>query len=267
MNPRPSAALWNEGGASNIPTTEQLLRTPRLPDPRQVRDRRLIDIFDRHARVGPGRRVLEAGCGGSPWLAFLARERRCLVTGIEIDPELARLAEANLAGARASGEILVRDAFDVASNTELHGGFDLVYSMGLVEHLANPIVGLQALARYLRPGGRILTTVPNLHGWNGMLQYLGSVEALDTHELYDVRRLAWIHDGAGFELVATGYVGFFDGNLSTSVGAPDGARRRLHRLLCRATGSAAAIWTRATAGRLAPETSLLSPHLFYVGTS
>ena len=265
MNPSPTAALGKDGGARRTPTAEQLLRAPRLPDPRQLRDRRLIQIFDRHARVGPGRRVLEAGCGGSPWLPFLARERRCLVTGIELDPQAARLAEANLAGAGARGKILVRDAFDLERSAELLGRFDLVYTTGLVEHIANPIEGLTTLARYLRRGGRILTIVPNLRGWNGVAQYLASVERLDTHELYDVRRLAWIHDAAGFELVATGYAGFFDAHLSTSNGEPDGARRTLHRLLCRATGGAAAIWVRATAGWLAPETALLSPHLFYVG--
>jgi SAM-dependent methyltransferase len=266
MNPRPSAALSTEGGAHDNPTIERLRLRPLLPDPKILRDRRLIAIFDRHARVGPGRQVLEAGCGGSPWLAYLARERRCLVTGIEIDPHAARRAEANLAGAGSRGEILVRDAFDVASNPELLGRFDLVYSMGVLEHLANPVDGLLALAAYLRPGGRVLTTVPNLRGWNGMIQYLGSVDELEMHEIYDLPRLAWIHDCAGFEHLASGYVGFFDGYLSSASGAPDGLRRRIHRFVCHATGTAAETWARATAGRLAPETSLLSPHLFYVGT-
>jgi len=265
MNPRPSAALFPEGGPQDNPTIERLRRRPLLPDPARLRDRRLVAIFDRHARVGPGRQVLEAGCGGSPWLPFLARERRCLVTGIEIDPHAARLSEANLAGAGVRGEILVRDAFDVERNRDLLGRFDLVYSMGVLEHLANPVDGLQALAAYLRPGGRVLTTVPNLKGWNGMIQYLGSVDELEMHEIYDLPRLAWIHDCAGFERLASGYVGFFDGYLSTSSGAPEGLRRKLHGIVCRATGTAAETWARATAGRLAPETSLLSPHLFYVG--
>jgi SAM-dependent methyltransferase len=264
MNPRPSAALSTEGAQDN-PVIERLRRRPLLPDVTRLRDRRLVAIFDRFARVGPGRLVLEAGCGSSPWLAFLARERRCLVTGIEIDPQAARVAEANLDGASVRGEILLRDAFDVDRNQDLAGRFDLVYSMGVIEHLANPVVGLQALASYLRPGGRVLTIVPNLKGWNGMVQYLGSVDELEMHEIYDVPRLAWVHDCAGFEQLASGYVGFFDGHLSRGSADRTGLRQKLHHIVCSATGTAADAWAKATAGRLAPETSILSPHLFYVG--
>jgi SAM-dependent methyltransferase len=43
------------------------------------------------------------------------------------------------------------------------GSFDAVYSMGTIEHFADPEVALHELRRVLRPGGRAVIGVPNRH--------------------------------------------------------------------------------------------------------
>src|SRR5206468_5822487 len=119
-----------------------------------LHDRRLLNLFREHGGLTPGARVLEIGCGRSPWLPFLARRFGCLVTGIDIEPHAARLARANLEGACVPGTIVCGDAFDPGAHPGLLRCFDLVYSMGVLEHFADPAERIARLARYLGPGGR-----------------------------------------------------------------------------------------------------------------
>ncbi|HKY33166.1 MAG TPA: class I SAM-dependent methyltransferase [Candidatus Polarisedimenticolia bacterium] len=258
----PSDWLWKEGGAYYTAAPEDLLRRPVLPDPMRLRDRRLIDLFDRFGGISPGRRVMELGCGGSPWLPFLAVARGADVTGLELEPHAAELARANLLGAGARGTILCRDAF--ARWPDLEGRFDLVFSMGVMEHFDDVEVRLAAAGRYLRPGGRILTTVPNLQGINWTLQRLGDLRTLRAHVVHGRRSLRAAHEAAGFDTIAAGYSGFYDGFLTSSASSTP-ARRRVHAALCRLTSLAAAAWIRAGRGALAPEAPWWSAHVFCAG--
>jgi SAM-dependent methyltransferase len=260
---RPSDARWKEGGGYYPETPETLRERPSLPSLSRLHDRRLVTLFDRYGRLAPGVQVLEAGCGRSPWLPFLALHRQCDVVGLDIEAHACALAQANLAGAGAQGRILCRDAFLTEDNLDLREQFDLVYSMGLVEHFGDPEARVHALSRYLRPGGRILTTVPNLRGVNWVMQRLGSPRILEMHVVYSPRRLSRVHEEAGLRVVASGLAGFYDGHLSASEPSPSG-RRRLHALLCRNTGRMAALWMRLAGEGLCPEGGWHSAHVYCV---
>jgi SAM-dependent methyltransferase len=260
---RDSADRWKQGGGYYFHDPEALQSHPLLPDLARLRDRRILELFDRHGGVQSGSRVLEAGCGGSPWLPFLAVERKCQVFGLEREPHAAELARANLKGAGADGVIFCRDAFDLEGNADLAGKFDVVYSMGLVEHFDDPEVRLHALGLYLAPGGRIITTVPNMRGANWLLQRLGNREILEMHVIYDPERLARAHQAAGLHVLASGHAGFFDGHM-TACGHSSGIRRWLHAGLCRTAGRMSEAWLRLGHGTVTPELGWWSPHVFCV---
>src|SRR4029077_8297122 len=99
-------------------------------------------------------------------------------------PHAADRPRANLAGAGAAGDIHCGDAFALWRRDGLRGGFDLVYSMGLLEHFADRAARIAEAAHYLKPGGRILTTVPNLQGLNWLLQRIGSLDTLRAHVVH-----------------------------------------------------------------------------------
>jgi 2-polyprenyl-6-hydroxyphenyl methylase/3-demethylubiquinone-9 3-methyltransferase len=258
------AAAWKAGG-HRTESPEDLRRRPRLPSGRRLSDRRLLALFRRHGELGRGMRVLEIGCGRSPWLPCLAMSFGCRMSGIDADAYAVELARANLAGAGVSGEILCRDAFDAQANEDLRGRYDLVYSMGLMEHFADPAPRLAVLSGYLKSGGRLITTVPNLQGVNGMLQRFASRQRLSTHAVYDERRLAAVHRDAGLQIVSAGYVGFYDGYFSASDPTTSPLRGRVHAWLSRTTNLTAAAWARAAGARFAPETKWLAPHVYCVG--
>lgn len=260
-----SEALWKEGGGYYTENPEELRRKPLLPDTRWLRDRRILELFRRHGNLGSDSRVLEIGCGKSMWLPCLAREFGCKVGGLDIEPYAAELARANLSGAGEQGDILCRDAFDANLNQDLLGRFDLIYSMGVMEHFDDAAERLAVLAGYLKPGGRILTTVPNLQGVNWLLQRLASLERLNMHVVYDTRRLTDIHRRAGLEILTAGYAGFYDGFVSAADQQTPPMRRKIHERLCRISNMAGAAWTRACGERLTPEMRWIAPHVYCVG--
>jgi len=263
---RSSDSLWKEGAGYYTESPEQVRRSPLLPDLRRLHDQRILEIFDVHGNLAPGCRVLELGCGRSRWLPFLAVRRRCDVSGLDTEAFAAELARANLSGAGAAGRIICGDAFDPERHSDLVGRFDLIYSMGLLEHFDDVVDRITTLARYLRPGGRMITTVPNMRGFNWLMQRLGSFEILEMHVIYDRKRLTRVHEAAGLRTLAAGYAGFFDGYISSNA-PPRTARVRLHAGLCRTASLLAEAWLRAGRRALAPELAWCSPHVYYVGTT
>lgn len=264
---RPSDSLWKEGAGYYTESPAQVRRSPLLPDLRRLRDRRILEIFDRHGNLTPGCSVLELGCGRSRWLPFLAVRRRCDVSGLDNEAYASELARANLSGVGAAGRIICGDAFDPEAQPDLVGRFDLIYSMGLLEHFGDVVDRITTLTRYLRPGGRMITTVPNMRGFNWLMQRLGSREILEMHVVYDRELLTRVHEAARLRTLAAGYVGFFDGHVSAARGEPRTLKLRLHESLSRNSNLLAEAWLRAGRGALAPEISWLSPHVYYVGTA
>lgn len=265
MAVRPSARLWTKEGGYYTEYPEQLRRNPLLPDLKRFRDRRYAALFDRYANLRPESLVLEVGCGRSIWLPYLAEKLSCSVVGIDMEAYAAELARANLAGAGVEGTILCGDGFAPEDHPELQGRFDLVYSIGVVEHFDNIVGRLHALSRYLKPGGRILTTVPNLQGVNGILQRLADRERLEMHVIYDPPRLARVHEEAGFTTLAAGYVGWCDGHLTVSGASAGRLKRAIHRRLCWALAMLSEAWVKAFAEMASPELPFLAPHIFYAG--
>jgi SAM-dependent methyltransferase len=265
MMVRASDVLWKEGGGYYSETEDQLRQSPILPNPKRLCDQRVMQLFDTYVTRTGRPEILEVGCGRSPWLACLAQKKIGSIVGIDIEPFAAQLARANLAGAKAEGEVLCRDAFDLEENKDLHGRFDFLYSWGVMEHFDDPARRASILSHYLRPGGRILTLVPNLEGLNSLLQRFADRERYEMHVIYNRDKLAAIHEAAGFKTMAAGYVGFCDGYLSATQPSTPALRRHIHERLCWILGMSLEAWSRTLGKLFAPEMKWLAPQVFYVG--
>ncbi|GAA3275847.1 class I SAM-dependent methyltransferase [Streptomyces lavendulae] len=98
--------------------------------------------------VGPGDRVLDAGCGTGRALTPLRAAVGPSGTVLGVD-----LTERMLAAAReADGTLLLAD---VARLPLRDGTLDAVFAAGLIAHLPDPAANLAELARVVRPGGRL----------------------------------------------------------------------------------------------------------------
>jgi len=108
-------------------------------------NRFLLSLVTRH--LEPGRRVADFGAGTGTFALPLRRQGVDIVA-IEPDAALnARLRQAGIAAER-----------DAAALPD--GSLDLVYTFNVLEHIADDGAALRALARKLRPGGRLLVYVP-----------------------------------------------------------------------------------------------------------
>lgn len=193
---------------------------------------RLIALLARYAP--PGATVLEAGCGGSVWLPALA-ERGAECWGVDRSPRGLRLLERTLARRGVSARLVEGDLLgDVALPD---GAFDLVYSVGLVEHFAPADDLLRRLALLLAPGGVLVTLVPNFTGIWGRLQARVDRAVYDTHVIHSPGSLDECHAAAGLDPIE--HARFFGGFMPLVVNA-GGAMARLPGPV--ATAATATAW-------------------------
>lgn len=198
---------------------------------------------------GQGAKLLEIGCAFSPWLPYFAREWGFRVAGLDYSAFGCRQTQRFLAREGVPGCIFHQDLF--APRPEQLQGYEVVFSNGVVEHFADPGAVVAQMGAYLRPGGLMITLVPNLTGLLGRLQSLLGPQVLATHTPLTLAELAEMHRRAGLSPVLCRHLAF----LHFAVVNPDGrgSRRRRKLLLQVLKGlSAASALLRRLFPRLAP---------------
>ena len=120
----------------------------------QARADRRARLFRATARIGPGMRVLELGCGTGEFTRRVAPAGPSLVA-LDLSAELL---------ARARARVLDGARF-VRGNAEAlpfpAGAFDVVYGCSVLHHL-DLEMALGEVRRVLGPGGRLVFSEPNL---------------------------------------------------------------------------------------------------------
>ncbi len=144
--------------------------------------------------VQPGGRVLDVGCGASRWLGFFQDTLQCETWGIDYSAVGVALAKA-IIGPAGQERIVEGDLFD-ESLLPL-ASFDFIYSLGVIEHFSDGRVMTRRLAALLRPGGTVLTEVPNLLGPYGAAQRFFDPAVFEKHVLLGPRQLDELHVAEG----------------------------------------------------------------------
>ncbi len=139
---------------------------PADPEPYAWERRRALLLGE----VRAGERVLDLGCGAGRFLAALG-EARAHPVGVELAQEAVDRARANVPGADV--RLLEDDTIPAG-----HGEFDLVWCSEVLEHIPDVGQALYEVRRVLKPGGRLLATVP----YHGRLQAAGiALTRFDAH--------------------------------------------------------------------------------------
>jgi SAM-dependent methyltransferase len=115
----------------------------------------LAALIRRHIAPRGGARILEIGCGTGHNLVMLKRFGE--VDAVEIDAAARTIASERL------GRPVMEAPLPALTGVE-DGAYDLVALLDVLEHVAEDRAALTRIAGLLRPGGRILITVP-AHPW------------------------------------------------------------------------------------------------------
>jgi len=210
--------------------------------------------------LDPGSRLLEVGCARSPWLPYFAHRYGFRVTGLDYSEPGCAAERRVLRRAEVDGEVIEADMFDPPP--ELLGSFDVVVSFGVIEHFAKTTSALSAIGSLTKPGGLVITTVPNMTGAIGWLQRQLNPAVFDIHVPLDAPALAHAHRLADLQVERSDYL------LSTNFGvvnlhglSPSRRNRLAAAGLLHLTRLSKLAWiTEERIGHL-PETQMFAAHV------
>jgi len=110
--------------------------------------------------------VLDVGCGTGATGEGL-KKNFCAknIIGLEINPEYAKKAEKKI------DKVVINDAD--ANELPFHTSqFDLILMGDILEHLIDPWITLARYREFLKPGGILLASIPNIQHWRTVLSLL-----------------------------------------------------------------------------------------------
>ena len=111
----------------------------------------LEELIRRVVKPPEGARILEVGCGTGHNLAMLSKFGA--VEATELDPTARALAAKRLGRAVEAAALPDLSAYPASH-------FDLVAMLDVLEHVSDPDGSLEAIRERLKPGGKLLVTVP-----------------------------------------------------------------------------------------------------------
>lgn len=168
---------------------DSVWQEPELPRPFDSRDNSLRNhsriqfhrFFSRifQDRQTSARRLIEIGCARSLLLPYFGQIHGLQVVGLDYSPLGCDLARRLLESAGLEPEIYCSNLFDPPEN--LLGSFDFVFTNGVVEHFSDTSGVFKALARLSRPGGTLITIIPNMRGLTGLLQRVVNKSVYRVH--------------------------------------------------------------------------------------
>ena len=159
----------------------------------------------------PGMRVLDAGCGTGEALAWLLSEVEPHGTVVGVDLSAAHVAAARR-GRSPTIRVLQADLLEMPLAA---GSFDAIWCVNVINHLRDPLLGVQRLAALLVPDGRLAvgqsSFLPDMYfAWDSRLErltneavraYYRDRYCLDERDLAGTRSLVGLLTRAGLRRV------------------------------------------------------------------
>lgn len=190
------------------------------------RDQEFHRFFQEQLGAAPhGLSVLELGCARSAWLPYFAREFGCRISGLDYSEYGAAQAAERLKQLGIPHDIRCANLFEPPPDWV--GAFDVVVWFGVAEHFEDTTGVINAASAYLKPGGLLVTEIPNMVGFTGWLQKWLNKPVFDIHVPLGCPELRRHHAAAGLQVTGARYLVPTDFGVVNLENLPAGLSRRV----------------------------------------
>jgi SAM-dependent methyltransferase len=153
------------------------------------------------ARLGPGQRALDVGCGpGALTAELVARLGPGAVAAVDPSEPFVAAARRRHPGV----DIRPASADDLPFGD---GAFDAALAQLVVHFMPDPVAGIREMARVVEPGGRVVACVWDFAGGRGPISALWDAARELDSEVADESRLPGARDGHLVELFTAAGLG------------------------------------------------------------
>jgi SAM-dependent methyltransferase len=150
----------------------------------------ILDVFDKYLPVNDTFHALEIGGAPGRYLIYMAKNFKYHVHSLDYSNIGNEQTKKNLASANIPIEVYQRDLFSKNSNNDLPL-FDMVYSLGFIEHFEDLDLVVKKHFELLKPGGILLLGVPNLGGIYRFFLKRTAPQHLAMHNLEAMKIKNW----------------------------------------------------------------------------
>ncbi len=158
--------------------------------------------------VERNKKVLDIGCA-TGYIGRELKRKKCYVVGIEIDKNAAKIAE------RYYDKVIIADIENVKSLPFNYEFFDVIIYGDILEHTRDPLFILKKFDPYLKKGGYIIASIPNITNWRIRLKILfGKFEYEETGILdkthirfFNLKTAKKLITNAGYKIEKIEYTG------------------------------------------------------------
>ena len=150
--------------------------------------RYMTPVFDRiRHRFPTGSRILEIGCGAGLHASLLASWGYRVTAG-DLDPRIVERARSTAEAFGQTVEVVQLDALALPNDLV---GFDLAFSLGLVEHFDRPVT-VEMLRAQARAARTVMVVIPTRHTEHA--------DGISDERIYSLRELEGIVLDAGMKV-------------------------------------------------------------------
>ncbi len=159
-------------------------------------------------------KILEIGGAPGQYLAYMHKHFHYDISSLDYSRRGNELTEANFRLLGIPGRVFQKDLFGDISDLPQ---FDIVYSLGFIEHFADLDAVIGRHLALLRPGGLLLIGSPSFLGINRWILRRLDPGKLETHNLRSMDIDGWSAFEEKYDLQAVykGYVGGFEPRMFT----------------------------------------------------
>ena len=173
----------------------------------------ILKIFERFLPKDNNLSILEIGGAPGQYLAYFAKKFHYKIYSLDYSVIGCEKTKENFDRLNLKAVVYQKDLFsDNFSNLPL---FDIVYSLGFIEHFSDLELVIEKHLQLLKPGGILLIGAPNFLGINHWLLKKLNPELLSTHNLscMNIRKWETFEKCFNLEVIFKGYIGGFEPRL------------------------------------------------------